>query len=83
MTPGLEPGEDYPFLRALGFYRDPVRVHGVIVYRYYARIDGGEVSLKWLRSLVRLSRIDREIDRKKRAAREKTRHHPSGLAPPK
>lgn len=51
---GLAFGEDFPFMRDLQFFR-----YGT---ERFICLDDRRASLEWLRSLVRLSRIDRSID---------------------
>ena len=59
---GLAPGEDFPWVRDLGFKNTG---RGI----FSPALGGTEhsVSVRWLRSLLRLSRLDRAIDQRKKS----------------
>jgi hypothetical protein len=61
---GLADGEDFPWVHDL--HLSPNRHGG----GYYATLGGGAknyCSVKWLRSLLHLSRLDRKIDQRKKS----------------
>lgn len=60
---GLAPNEDFPWLHQIGFYSSKSRPG-----HYYLRLGdlNKSVSIKFLRSLLHLSRLDRIIDQRKK-----------------
>ena len=61
---GLAPSEDFPWVHELRFVSHPHR--GTRACWCPVLTDSNHsVSLKWLRSLLRLSRLDRKIDQRK------------------
>ena len=59
---GLAVGEDFPWLRQIQFYSVPSRPG---YYNLRLGAINNSVSIKFLRSLLRLSRLDRKIDQRK------------------
>ena len=63
---GLEPGEDFPWVHQLKI----IPWHNRNPHTFYAPTFGSHhsaVSIKFLRSLLRLSRLDRAIDQRKKS----------------
>jgi hypothetical protein len=67
---GLAPGEDFPWVHELCFSsytgRGPGRGHGTYFTACFTD-SNHTVSIQFLRSLLRLSRLDRKIDQRNKS----------------